>query len=88
MKKIVLYVLVLIILTFTIPFVFTKVSVESNSLNIINQSNNENVSIDKQSVDTTPYNYNEYNTIKLLHTKTNTIEELPLDEYLYRSCFC
>lgn len=88
MKKIVLYVLVLVILTFIIPFVFTKVSVESNSLNIINQSNNENVSIDKQSVDTTPYNYNEYNTIKLLHTKTNTIEELPLDEYLYRSCFC
>lgn len=88
MKKIVLYVLILVLLTFTIPFFFTKVSDESNSLNSINQLNNENLSIDKQSIDTTPYNYNEYNTIKLLHTKTNTIEELPLDEYLYRSCFC
>ena len=29
------------------------------------------------------YNYGNYNTIKLLHTKTNTIEEKALDEYLY-----
>jgi len=29
------------------------------------------------------YNYKIYNTIKLLHAKTNTVEEVGLDEYLY-----
>ncbi len=29
------------------------------------------------------YDYSKYATIKLLHTKTNEIEELPIDEYLY-----
>lgn len=29
------------------------------------------------------YTYKEYGIIKVLHTKTNQIEELPLDEYLY-----
>lgn len=83
MKKIVLYVLILVILTFIIPFVFTKVSVESNSLNILNQVTNEQPSVEQISIDTSPYNYKDYNTIKLMHAKTNTIEELPLDEYLY-----
>ena len=29
------------------------------------------------------YNYNEFSTIKLLHSKDGTIQEMPLDEYLY-----
>ena len=85
MKKIVMYVLILVIITFIIPFFFTKVTVESNSLIIRTGEGNEDNKEpnDNLNVDTTPYNYKEYNTIKLLHTKTNTIEELPLDEYLY-----
>ena len=84
MKKIVLYVLILVILTFIIPFFFTKVTVEVKLLaeNEITQHSEEQS--EKQAIpDTMPYDYNEYSTIKLLHTKTNTIEELPLDEYLY-----
>ena len=29
------------------------------------------------------YHYKDYSTIKLLHSRTNEIEELNLDEYLY-----
>ena len=28
------------------------------------------------------YNYNNYSKIKLLHTKTGQVEEIPLDQYL------
>lgn len=82
MKKIVLYVLVLVIITFIIPFAFTRVTVESNSLTAIKE-NESSESNNNKNIDTTPYNYSNYNTIKLLHTKTNIIEEIPLDEYLY-----
>lgn len=84
MKKIIMYVLVLVLTTFMIPFFFTRVSVESSSF--FNKDANElqdkidgNTSNNYESI----YNYREYNTIKLLHSKTNTIEEIPLDEYLY-----
>lgn len=30
-----------------------------------------------------PYTYSQYGTIRLFHSKTNEIEELPIDEYLY-----
>ncbi len=93
MKKIVMYVLVLVILTFTIPFFFTRVTVESNTLTIADEGDkaqdkeNQN-QINKQDsknseIDKTLYDYKNYNTIKLLHSKTNLIEEIPLDEYLY-----
>ncbi|MBR3720588.1 MAG: SpoIID/LytB domain-containing protein [Clostridia bacterium] len=82
MKKIVLYVLVLVIITFIIPFVLTKQTVESNSLIAI-KKNEYTDSNNNKSIDTTPYNYSNYNTIKLLHNKTNEVEEIPLDEYLY-----
>lgn len=90
MKKIVVYVLVLVILTFIIPFFFTRVTVESNTLkNVDNGEDKENQNkaneqiLNNSEMDNTPYDYKKYNTIKLLHSKTNTIEEIPLDEYLY-----
>ena len=75
MKKIFLYVLGFVGVCFLIPFIFTKqfethtvgVSVEGNPI----------------TDNATPYDYKDYNTIKLLHTKTNQIEEINLDEYLY-----
>lgn len=86
MKKIILYVLVLVILTFIIPVCFTKVIVDSRALMAVDGSGqvepDENAN-QQVSIDTTPYDYREYNKIKLLHTKTNTVEEIPLDEYLY-----
>ena len=93
MKKIVLYVLALVILTFIIPFCFTKVTVESKTIANVDkevgdyQNNQEvqgvNQEVEYSNVDLTPYNYNNFSTIKVLHTKTDTIEEMSLDEYLY-----
>lgn len=79
MKKICLYVIILVCLVFIIPLVFTKVSIESISLakeqgqNIVSDINNVNEK----------YNYGNYSKIKLLHSKTNSVEEIELDEYLY-----
>lgn len=78
MKKIILYVLALVLLTFIIPAVFTitgnnTIEAKTNIQN--NKINNE--------AKYPEYDYGKYNTIKLLHTKTNTIEEINLDEYLY-----
>lgn len=75
MRKILLYILLFVVICFTIPILFTKrqekqVSVELNEKNNVTEAKKE-------------YDYKQYNTIKLLHTKTNSIEELPLDEYLY-----
>ncbi len=90
MRKIAVYVLALVVLTFIIPVFFTKVAVESKTIveedaQVISETsdNNQEASVQDVQIDTTPYNYSNYETIKLLHTKTNTIEEIPLDEYLY-----
>lgn len=84
MRKIAIYVLVLVVLTFSIPFFFTRVTVESKGIvGNIDSSSDDKISEKTNDIDYTPYDYKEYNTIKLLHTKSNTIEEIPLDEYLY-----
>lgn len=89
MRKIVVYVLVLVILTFVIPIFFTKVAVESNSViegdkQVSDDLNGQKGDLTQlEQIDETPYDYKDYKTIKLLHTKTNSIEEIPLDEYLY-----
>ena len=65
---------------------FTSVTVESNSFIVKGSElpdSMDNQSIEWQSVDTTPYNYKQFEKIKLLHVQTGAIEEIPLDEYLY-----
>ena len=79
MKKIIIYILILLILIFIIPVFFTKITVESNSL----VNNNELQQIGQTQITNESYNYKNYNTIKLVHTKDNSIEEIGLDEYLY-----
>ena len=64
---------------FLIPVVLTKKTGKQVNTNIyVNEQNNSEVA-----ENTAEYNYNKYNTIKLLHTKTQEIEEIKLDEYLY-----
>ena len=110
MKKILIYLLVLILVTFAIPIIFTQnfeenkqvasteYNKENNTENItkdqasseneekkseINntQNNTEESSLQIQD-DSSSYDYKEFNNVRLLHTKTNTIEEVPLDKYL------
>ena len=81
MRKLILTFIAIICSCFLIPIVFSskpkseKVSAEANEQIQENSTN----SISSVSI----YDYGEYNTIKLLHAKTNKIEEINLDEYLY-----
>lgn len=76
MRKIFVYILLIILLVFFIPFAFTAKfkTVESVSESIPQIEINE--------IDKIPYNYKDYATIKLLNSKTNETSEINLDEYL------
>ena len=82
MKKILLYILSFIILFFILPIIFT-ITPKAETEEVV--SNIENVTQEQpeQEVETTIYDYQKYKTIKLLHSGSGQIEELPIDEYLY-----
>lgn len=80
MRKILIYFMVLILICFSIPILFTKefskrVATVNNLENV-----NENISNEEKQE---KYDYKDYNTIKLLHKDTKKIEKIGLDEYLY-----
>ena len=74
MKKIIIFIIIIIFLCFLIPIIFTQ---KFETLQIFS----EDRKLEELQVDNT-YNYNDYTTIKLLHTRTNEVEEVNLDEYL------
>lgn len=77
MRKIIIYIIVVIQIMFLIPIIFTtRFKINQTNANI------EQNYIQQNQVKSN-YDYKSYNTIKLLHTKTNQIEEINLDEYLY-----
>ena len=82
MKKILLYILSFIILFFILPIIFT-ITPKAETEEVV--SNIENVTQEQpeQEVETTIYDYQKYKTIKLFHSGSGQIEELPIDEYLY-----
>ena len=70
-------------------FIFLMPAFITKPFNIVaknrNESNDESDKTPKKEekeVELKKYDYKEHSTIKLLHTATNEIEELPLDEYL------
>ena len=71
-RKYLSYYFIIILLCFAIPVIFTKPFK-------VKETKAEVKPIEKTEV----YDYKKYNKIKVLHTKTNTVEEIPLDEYLY-----
>ena len=77
MKRIVAYMLFLIFLCMLIPIIFTNRRIEKVNGELV-----ENEEI-KQEQPKEEYSYKQYGTIKLLHEKTNTVEEIKIDEYLY-----
>lgn len=88
MRKILCYILLFVLICFAIPILFTiqnneKTVAQVNVNNDDNNSNVENVENQENSDKKVSYDYKEYNTIKLLHVDTSTIEEIPLDEYIY-----
>ena len=86
MKKIVLYVVALVLLTFLIPALFTisgKNAVIARSTIFEKIKNNENTAQIQDNNEPPKYDYGKYSTIKVLHTATNIVQEMNLDEYLY-----
>ncbi len=74
MKRYLAYILIFLILCFSIPIIFTSTTKP------INANNTENKEEPQAVVD---YDYKQYKTVKLLHTSTNKVEKIGLDEYLY-----
>lgn len=74
MKKFLLYFLAFIFICFLLPAFLTKTSPISKK--------EEQVSEIEKPVEDKKYDYKKYGTIKLLHKKTQQVEEVELDQYL------
>ena len=88
MKKIGVYLLILIIVCFIMPTLLTKRGIEAiasneNELedNIKTQENSKENQDNISNMSAT-YEYKKYGTIRLLHKATSQVEEVPIDEYL------
>lgn len=81
MRKILVYILVIIIICFSLPIIFTSEFPKETSSKA-NVAQTENISVQNIVTEST-YNYAKYNTVNLLHKDENKIEKLNLDEYLY-----
>ena len=83
MRKVVLYLSIFILICFILPALLTKRKENQISKEtIIEEVNTEN-EISKKEVNQEQYNYSKYGLIRLLHSKTGEVEEIPIDEYLY-----
>lgn len=67
MKNIIIYLIILMLLIFAIPLIFTNIPIEETST-----KPEENILDDSS-----------YSTIKLYHTNDGSVEELNMNEYLY-----
>lgn len=79
MRRLIVYILLLISICFIIPLVCT-VQFSSKQVSVDGTSN-DILSNDISTI--SDYDYKEYNKVKLLHTKSNSVEEIELDTYLY-----
>lgn len=79
MKKVVLLIITIVLLCFSIPILFT------NQIEIVSSQDDYIDEVDNTETDenVVTYDYKNYNTIKLYHKKTETVEEIAFDEYLY-----
>ena len=87
MRKILIYFAGFIILFFIIPAICT-VTPEKQEIFAQTEENgqseqNEGSSSEQQQPTEQEYDYKKFKTIKLLHTSSNEVEELNIDEYLY-----
>ncbi len=81
-KKVVICFVSFIFICFILPGLLTIQKKEVIS-EVDNIENIENTNPQIQAEENKPYEYNKYATIRLLHTKTGEVEELPIDTYLY-----
>ena len=77
MKKVFIYFFVFLLVFFLLPAFFTKKNVEAKVSS--NDVSNENA---EKKGEIENYDYKNYGSIKLLHTKTGEVEEIAIDTYL------
>ena len=84
MRKVVLTVLGLVVITFIIPIIFTRAgrAVEVAKVEELNNIGHENVINDNTTKIENNYDYGKYASIRLLHADSNQVEEVKIDEYL------
>lgn len=80
MKKITIYLGIIIILCFLLPVIFVKKFEILETMATVLNENNEEKKVEEIKV--ANYDYSNYTKVKLLHTSTNEIEEVNLDSYL------
>ena len=76
MKKFFIYFFSFLFICFILPALLTKLEIPTSS-----EENGADEESKEESINN-EYTYNKYGTIKLLHTKTNEVEEVALDTYL------
>ena len=79
MKKVLIYIFVLLCVLFLMPSIFTR----KRTTTIAKENEENEIKEDNAETEIIPYDYSKHATIKLYHSKTEQIEELPIDEYLY-----
>ncbi len=78
MRKLFLYLIIVIQIIFLIPIIFTRSFYSRQAI-----AKTEENTVTQQQTEENNYDYKNYNTIKLLHTNSGEVEEVQLDEYLY-----
>ena len=71
-KNFLLYFFAFILICFLLPALLTKKNIETSYNNLVENTTQE----------TEKYDYKNYGKIKLLHKKTNEVEEINIDDYL------
>ena len=78
MKKTVYYFIAILFLCFILPALLTNTKTKQSSNDeIVNNEDNSMINAKENG-----YTYNKYGVIKLLHKKTNEVEEVEIDKYL------
>ena len=84
MKKILFYIIALFCIVFLIPSICTKQNRQAEKVDNTEIKKQENSKQSEEvNLEETKYEYSKFGTIRLYHSKTGEVEELPIDEYLY-----
>ena len=78
MKKILLYFFTFVFICFLLPAMLINVKNKNKEI----ETTSEETSEEKEEEQEQQYDYTKYGTIKLLHKKTEEVEEVALDDYL------
>jgi len=84
MKKVLVYIIALFCIVFLIPAICTKQNRQAEKVDNTEIKEQENSKQPEEvNLEKTKYEYSKFGTIRLYHSKTGEVEELPIDEYLY-----